>query len=249
MIRDVVMLMDRKWSSQNGLHNVFTLGLVLFRDLVVKHDSIRDRVSRTLLSLVRREREGEVVDRMTIKSTCKMLLALGPDSRSVYEGYFEKPFLDESAEFFKLKSEILLAESSASVFLQKVETTMREEAERARHLLDPSTEEDIVKIVVEELLYKHMKTVIEMENSGVNHMLKHNKIEDLLRLFRLFKRVQGKNNDVLIDWLKMVHDCMRRYLPDEVMEMEHCEDPTTYFEEYEQVLNLIAENKGKYSID
>ncbi|XP_020628566.1 cullin-3-B-like [Orbicella faveolata] len=34
MIRDVVMLMDRKWSSQNGLHNVFTLGLVLFRDLV-----------------------------------------------------------------------------------------------------------------------------------------------------------------------------------------------------------------------
>ncbi|XP_020628565.1 cullin-3-like [Orbicella faveolata] len=186
---------------------------------------------------------------MTIKSTCKMLLALGPDSRSVYEGYFEKPFLDESAEFFKLKSEILLAESSASVFLQKVETTMREEAERARHLLDPSTEEDIVKIVVEELLYKHMKTVIEMENSGVNHMLKHNKIEDLLRLFRLFKRVQGKNNDVLIDWLKMVHDCMRRYLPDEVMEMEHCEDPTTYFEEYEQVLNLIAENKGKYSID
>ena len=33
-----------------------------------------------------------------------MLLALGPDSRSVYEGYFEKPFLDESAEFFKVRT-------------------------------------------------------------------------------------------------------------------------------------------------
>ena len=53
---------------------------------------------------------------------------------------------------------------------------------------------------------------------------------DLLRLFRLFKRVQGKNNDVLMDWLKMVHDRMRRYFPEEVTKMENCEDATTYFE-------------------
>ena len=55
---------------------------------------------------------------------------------------------------------------------------------------------------------------------------------DLLRLFRLFKTVelQGESNDVLMDWLKMVHYYMRRYFPDEVKEMEHCEDPTTYFE-------------------
>ena len=31
----------------------------------------------------------------------------------------------------------------------------------------------------EELIRKHMKTVVEMENSGVIHMLKHNKIEGL----------------------------------------------------------------------
>lgn len=30
---------------------------------VVLHDSIRDRLSQTLLSMVRREREGEAVDR------------------------------------------------------------------------------------------------------------------------------------------------------------------------------------------
>jgi len=33
---------------------------------VVKHGRIRDRVSQTLLSLVRRERQGEVVDRYTV---------------------------------------------------------------------------------------------------------------------------------------------------------------------------------------
>ena len=53
---------------------------------------------------------------------------------------------------------------------------------------------------------------------------------DLSRLFRLFKRVQGENNDVLMDWLKMVHDYVRRYFPEEVKEMENYKDLTTYFE-------------------
>ena len=34
-----------------------------------------------------------------------------------------------------------------------------------------------MQVVEEELIHKHMKTVVEMENSGVIHMLKHNKIE------------------------------------------------------------------------
>ena len=37
-----------------------------------------------------------------------------------------------------------------------------------------------MQVVEEELIRKHMKTVVEMENSGVIHMLKHNKIEGLL---------------------------------------------------------------------
>lgn len=41
---------------------------------------------------------------MAIKNTCKILLALGIKSRSVYEDCFEKPFLDESTEFFKVRT-------------------------------------------------------------------------------------------------------------------------------------------------
>ena len=33
-----------------------------------------------------------------------------------------------------------------------------------------------------------------------------------------------------MDWLKMVHDYVRRYFPEEVKEMENYEDLTTYFE-------------------
>ena len=42
-----------------------------------------------------------------------------------------------------------------------------------------------LQVVEEELIRKHMKTVVEMENSGVIHMLKHNKIEGMIVVHKL----------------------------------------------------------------
>lgn len=50
-----------------------------------------------------RERKGEVVDRIAIKNGCQMLMVLGINSRSVYEEDFERPFLQQSAEFYKVR--------------------------------------------------------------------------------------------------------------------------------------------------
>ncbi|KXJ15047.1 cullin-3 [Exaiptasia diaphana] len=204
MIRDILMYMDRVYVQQNGVDNVYNLGLILFRDKVVRYGNIRDHLCQTLLTLVRKERKGEVVDRMAIRNACQMLMILGIDSRVVYEEDFESPFLEESAEFYKLEGQKFLAENSASIYIQKVEQRINEESERAKHYLDPSTEESIVKVVEEELIRNHMKTIVEMENSGVVHMLKHNKIDDLARMYRLFYRVK--------DGLKTICECMRGYL-------------------------------------
>lgn len=52
--------------------------------------------------MVARERRGEVVDRMAIKNACQMLMRLGINSRIVYEEDFERPFLQQSAEFYRV---------------------------------------------------------------------------------------------------------------------------------------------------
>lgn len=49
----------------------------------------------------------------------------------------------------------------------------------------------------EELIRKHMKTVVEMENSGVIHMLKHNKIEGLFASIWLHGFICPKIIDVI----------------------------------------------------
>lgn len=52
--------------------------------------------------MVMKERRGEKVDRISIKNACQMLMVLGINSRTVYEEDFERPFLQQSAEFYKV---------------------------------------------------------------------------------------------------------------------------------------------------
>ncbi|XP_044750853.1 cullin-3-A isoform X3 [Coccinella septempunctata] len=204
MIRDILMYMDRVYVQQNDVDNVYNLGLIIFRDQVVRYGCIRDHLRETLLDMVMRERKGEKVDRISIKNACQMLMVLGINSRSVYEEDFERPFLQQSAEFYKVESQKFLAENSASVYIKKVETRINEESDRAKHYLDESTEPRIVEVVEEELIKKHMKTIVEMENSGVVHMLKNQKTEDLACMYKLFGRVT--------DGLKTMADCVSQYL-------------------------------------
>ncbi|CAF4735227.1 unnamed protein product, partial [Rotaria sp. Silwood1] len=139
-----------------------------------------------------------------VKNACQMLMSLGIDNRSVYAEDFEIPFLQQSAEFYRLESQKLLAENSASLYIRKVAARINEEAERAVHYLDKSTEERIVRVLEDELITKHIKTIVEMENSGVYHMLKFNKCDDLATMYKLFERVPNGHLTIA--------DCMSSYL-------------------------------------
>lgn len=204
MIRDILMYMDRVYVQQNNVDNVYNLGLKIFRDEVVRHPSICDHLRHTLLEMVAKERRGEVVDRGAVKNACQMLMVLGIETRSVYYEDFERPFLEESREFYMKESQKFLAENSASMYIKKVEARINEEAERATHYLDKSTEEPIVKVLEEELIRKHMKTIVEMENSGVVHMLQNNKTDDLACMYKLLVRVP--------DGLTCMCTCISGYL-------------------------------------
>ena len=49
--------------QQNNVENVYNLGLIIFRDRVIRFGVIRDRLRSTLLDMIAKERRGEVVDR------------------------------------------------------------------------------------------------------------------------------------------------------------------------------------------
>ncbi|XP_071582811.1 cullin-3-like isoform X2 [Temnothorax nylanderi] len=207
-IDEIVMYMDRAYVQPKDLDNVYNLGLIIFRDQIVRYECVRDHLRKTLLGMVTRERRREeVADRSAIKNACQMLMLLGINNRQVYEEEFEKPFLQQSAEFYRGESQKLLEENSASEYIEKVEARIHEESERAKHYLDESTEPRIVKVLEDELIKVHMKTIVEMENSRVAHMLKNQKTEDLGNMYKLFSRVS--------DGLRIVCDCVSQFLKEQ----------------------------------
>ncbi|XP_071636593.1 cullin-3-like [Temnothorax longispinosus] len=205
IIGGILMYLNKTYVQRNNVDNVYNLGLIIFRDQIVRYECVKEHLRETLLGMVTRERRGEeVADRSAIKNACQMLITLGINNRQVYEENFERPFLQQSAEFYKGESQKFLARNSVSEYIEKVEARIREESERAKHYLDESTESRIVKVVEEELIKVHIKTIVEMENSRVAQMLKNQKTEDLGKMYKLFSRVS--------DGFRIVCDCVSQFL-------------------------------------
>ncbi|KAH7967935.1 hypothetical protein HPB52_004174 [Rhipicephalus sanguineus] len=204
MISDIVRYLDLVYVPHSNSDSVSKAGVLLFRDEVARYADVRDRLREAMLGLVKAEREGESVDRASLKKACEMLVVLGLDSRSVYEEDFEVPFLAESAQFYAFLGQQYINTKDAFEYLAQVEQHINEESERAKQCLDDSTVVPVVQVVQKELIGKHMKTIVDMEDSGVQHMLNNRMTEDLARLFRFFKCVQGG--------VKTLLDCVSKTL-------------------------------------
>src|SRR6218665_89942 len=93
MIRDILMYMDRVYVAQNQLSSIYNLGLIFFRDQLVRHDVIREKMRNTILEMIHTERRGELINVSIVRQVTNMLLQLGIDSRSVYEQDFEIDYI------------------------------------------------------------------------------------------------------------------------------------------------------------
>lgn len=61
-----------------------------------------------------------------------------------------------------MESQKFLDENNACIYIRKVESRILEEADRAKHYLDESTEVRIVHVIEEELIKRNMKTIVEV---------------------------------------------------------------------------------------
>ncbi|TMW93419.1 hypothetical protein EJD97_011726 [Solanum chilense] len=186
MIRDILMYMDRTFVPSTHKTPVHELGLNLWRDNIVRSSNIQMRLLSTLLELILKERDGEVINRGLMRNIIKMFMDLGP---SVYQEDFEKPFLEISADFYRAESQKFIECCDCGDYLKKAEKRLTEEIERVSHYLDPKTEAKITNVVEKEMIENHMPRLVHMENSGLVNMLLDDKYEDLRRMYNLFRRV------------------------------------------------------------
>ncbi|XP_010551535.1 PREDICTED: cullin-3B [Tarenaya hassleriana] len=242
MIRDILMYMDRTYIPSSKKTAVHELGLNLWRDNIVHSIKIQTRLLNTLLDLVHRERTGEVIDRVLMRNVIKMFMDLGD---SVYQEDFEKPFLEASAEFYKVESQDFIESCDCGDYLKKAEKRLIEETDRVSHYLDPKSEAKITSVVEREMIANHMQRLVHMENSGLVNMLLNDKYEDLGRMYNLFRRVTNG--------LIMVRDVMTLHLREMgkqlVMDPEKSKDPVEFVQrllderdKYDKIISTAFSN-------
>ena len=243
MIRDILMYMDRTFIPSTHKTPVHELGLNLWRDVVIHSSKTQIRLQDTLLELVHRERNGEVINRGLMRSVIKMLMDLGS---SVYQDDFEQHFLEVSANFYGLESQQYIESCDCGDYLKKAERRLNEEMERVSHYLDARSLEKITNVVEKEMIENHMHRLVHMENSGFVNMLVNDKYDDLGRKYNLFRRVA--NGGLLI-----VRDVMTSYIRDTgkqlVTDPERLKDPVEFVQrlldlkdKYDKIISLAFNN-------
>lgn len=189
MTKDVLMYVDRSYCHQKKKAEILPMALQLFREVVVYHPVIRERLRNNLLEHIHNERRGYMIDREVMKETLKMLQELGIGTSAVYDEEFEQYFLQETEKFYRVESLEYISINSSHDYMSKVELRLSEEAHRVSNYLSSDTEPRLKAILENELLTTHAKSLIDMENSGLVVMLRDHKVNDLKRLYNLFARV------------------------------------------------------------
>uniref|UniRef100_A0A5B7AK31 Cullin family profile domain-containing protein n=1 Tax=Davidia involucrata TaxID=16924 RepID=A0A5B7AK31_DAVIN len=242
MIRDILMYMDRTFIPSTHKTPVHELGLNLWRDNIIHSSKIQTRLLNTLLELILRERTGEVINRGLMRNIIKMLMDLGP---SVYQEDFEKPFLEVSADFYRVESQKFIESCDCGDYLKKAERRLNEEIERVSHYLDAKSEAKITNVVEKEMIANHMLRLVHMENSGLVNMLLDDKYEDLGRMYNLFRRVPNG--------LSTIRDVMTSHIRDTgkqlVTDPERLKDPVEFVQclldekdKYDKIISLAFNN-------
>lgn len=150
-----------------------------------------------ILDMIQMERSGEIIDRSLIRACVYMLEGLyeswqEDENSKLYLASFEPKFLESSTAFYDQEGQALVANADASTFCTHATRRIQEEEERCQQTLSPSTESKIKAIVDKVLIAKHIRSIINMEGTGVKHMLDNERIEDLANVYNLSARVDPR---------------------------------------------------------
>ena len=244
MLSDVFSYLDRVHlprSAKTNLEPVGKLAMSLWRECVVSNPRIRRRMSSCMLDLIRREREGERVDRDTLRRVTTMLLALG---ESVYGDEFEHKILEETRVYYRALAQKRIGIDDCPTYLQNAEMRIAQEQERSDAYMAPSTSKLLVNEVRHQLLKEMSQSLLHNATSGMVHMLRTNQIENLSRLYTLFSAMDDLEGmpDLMFSHLREVGKSI-------VNDSENDKNPAKFVEEllkfkdkYDNILRVAFES-------
>ncbi|RCV25453.1 hypothetical protein SETIT_5G167900v2 [Setaria italica] len=187
--------LDRYFITRRSLPALKSVGWESFKTLAF--DELKATVTTILITMVDKDRDGQIIDRTLVKNVLDIYIELGHDparNQSApdppYEKDFEDAFRQGTIDYYSKKAQTWIVEDTCPEYMLKAEMCLQKEKERVAHYLHSSTEPKLMEAAQGELLARHIDQILKKENSGCKVLLCNEKVEDLSRMFRLFSRIK-----------------------------------------------------------
>jgi len=111
-----------------------------------------------------------------------------PDNVNWYQDNFEKPLVERTRKYYRDKATGWFSKLSVIEYLVELESVINREEGHSISFLENSTNKKVLESLNDELIKNFSTNLIEKE-TGMEFMLKHEKQDDLKKMYNLFKRV------------------------------------------------------------
>lgn len=169
--------------GRDDIHDVYTTSLIIWKEHLFEY--LKDKILRSLLDLIQKDRNGEKIDTSLIHNIINTYIALSVNDVNVYCIEFESAFLKETRQFYKLESREFLIHNSISDYMKKVDARIQEEEKRVYQYLHSSTMPKLIEVCDETLVDDHKEQLWP----EFQELLAHDKNDDIELMYRLLSRI------------------------------------------------------------
>jgi cullin 1 len=143
-----------------------------------------------ILSSIEKERNNEEQDRALLKEAVEVFVGMGQcyDSKKllVYTEDLQKFIVAETGTYYQRKSREWMEQDSCPIYLERVEKVLAAETSRCGSYMNQCTLELLLKEIYVQMLQMQQKDLLR-KKTGLHNLLAQNAVEDLARLYRLYK--------------------------------------------------------------
>lgn len=247
----IYQYLNRYWIRQKmsegrrGYYNVYQLALVIWRDVLFA--KVGAKVTKAILSLILKEREGMTINTRLISGVLSCYVELGLEESdetnqrttspgiSLYKEHFQNEFIKQTKVFYARESAEYLSKNSVVDYMRKTEHRLGEELKRVGSYLHKSTEAPLIE-ACEEVLIKSQLTLFHQE---FQLMLVEGKHEHLSLIYHLVSRIPNGldklkailEEHITSQGLAKIEKCGQEAIQDPAMFVDTILDVHNYFED------------------
>jgi cullin 3 len=169
--------------------NIRRTSAKVFAEEVLRDEKSNFHLADTFLRGVWSLRKGEDVKIGQLKCIVDAYLSASirgeKDEDTLYARDLQKPYLQETEEFYSVNGNEWFNSGSVSGYLRKVSDVIASEKEQVAEYLPKETVAKVALILLSELVEKYDQRLIVAEKDGLNEMLRDLRTEDISIMFSL----------------------------------------------------------------